>query len=95
MEAGDSRSNENLVLLAIHTLFLREHNRVCDMIVRNSKDALEDEEIYTIAKNYVTALIQKITYSDYLPILLGEEAYKRFIGPYQGYNKSIDAGIGV
>ena len=31
-----------------------------------------DEELYTFAKNYVTALICKITYDDFLPLLLGE-----------------------
>lgn len=35
MDAGDSRSNENLILLSYHTIFLREHNRICEIIVRN------------------------------------------------------------
>ena len=42
------------------------------VIIRNNKEFLSDEDVYTIAKNYVTALIQKITYDDFLPILLGE-----------------------
>ena len=30
--AGDARVNENVVLSSYHTLFLREHNRLCDQI---------------------------------------------------------------
>lgn len=37
MEAGDARSNENLILLSYHTLFMREHNRICDLLHRNKR----------------------------------------------------------
>lgn len=30
--AGDERANENSLLLSYHTLFMREHNRLCDEI---------------------------------------------------------------
>ena len=36
--AGDIRSNENIVLTAMHTLFVREHNRLCDIIVQNKPE---------------------------------------------------------
>jgi peroxidase len=75
MEAGDARSNENLILLSFQTLFLREHNRICDLISRNLKN-ISDDVAFTIARNFVIGLIQKITYDDFLPILLGPEAYK-------------------
>lgn len=31
--AGDIRSGENFILTSYHTLFLREHNRLCDRIL--------------------------------------------------------------
>lgn len=51
------------------------------------------DEVYTIAKNYVNGLIQKITYDDFLPILFGPEAYKKIIGDYPGYDKKSDPTI--
>lgn len=75
MEAGDARSNENLILLSYQTLFLREHNRICDLLLSNFNNMV-DEDVFQIARNYVIGLIQKITYDDYLPILLGPIAYQ-------------------
>ena len=31
---GDVRANENIGLSSIHTVFFREHNRLCDIIVK-------------------------------------------------------------
>ena len=47
---------------------------------------MNDEQVYEAARNYVIGLIQKITYEDFLPILLGYEGYQKLIGRYQGYN---------
>ena len=30
LDAGDVRANENILLTSYHTVFMREHNRVCD-----------------------------------------------------------------
>ena len=65
--AGDVRANEQPSLTALHTLFLREHNRICD--VRVSQGHTDDEENYQYARRRVGALIQSITYNEMLPNL--------------------------
>jgi hypothetical protein len=57
-------------LTTYQILFLREHNRLCDLIIE-AKPTLSDEDIFNIARNYVIGLIQKISMDDYLPCLLG------------------------
>ena len=51
---------------------------------------MSDEQIFSYAKNYVSALIAKITYDDYLPLLLGENFN---LHPYRGYSPEIDPSI--
>ena len=70
--SGDSRVNENIVLTSLNTLFVREHNRICQEVGSVFKH-LSDQDLYMYGKNYVSALIAKITYEDYLPLLLGEQ----------------------
>lgn len=86
--AGDVRSNENVVLTAMHTLFVREHNRLCDIIVQNIPEWLYQEElIYQHARKIVGGIMQKITYNDFLPALLGHH----MINSYNGYDKNINS----
>lgn len=88
--AGDVRSNEHGVLTSMHTLFLREHNRQCDLIIEADPDLEgDDEAIYQRARRIVGAIMQVITYNEFLPALLGDNA----ISHYTGYNPAVDAGI--
>lgn len=68
--AGDIRANEQLGLTAVHTLFVREHNRLADRIAQLDP-TLTDEQIYQIARRLVGAEQQIITYREYLPAILG------------------------
>ncbi|KAL9953649.1 hypothetical protein ACROYT_G041099 [Oculina patagonica] len=87
--AGDSRANEQPGLIALHTLFVREHNRLCDEYKSKNPQA-SDEQIFQAARRLVAAEIQAITFREYLPAALGSTQY---IPPYQGYNKSINVGM--
>jgi len=86
--AGDVRANEQLGLTAMHTLFVREHNRLAtDIAARNP--GLSDEQIYQQARRIVIGELQFITYNEFIPALLGPRA----LAPYRGYNPAIDARI--
>jgi len=52
----------------------------------------DDERIFQEARRIVGALIQKITYVDYLPKVLRPEVFNLVIGPYPGYNPQVNAG---
>lgn len=71
--AGDTRVNENVGLTAIHALFVREHNRLADRI-RAHDPSLDDEQVYQWARKIVGAEMQAITYREYLPAVMGNDA---------------------
>ena len=70
--AGDVRALEMPGLAAMHTLFVREHNRICDLI-KEKKVNWNDEEIYQNARRIMTAEYQNIVYGEYLPVVLSPE----------------------
>jgi hypothetical protein len=86
--AGDVRANEQLALTVMHTLFMREHNRLADQIAA-ANPQLSDDEIYERARRMVGAEMQVITYREFLPALLGRDA----LAPYRGYRPDIDVSI--
>ncbi len=86
--AGDVRGSENVALASLHTIFLREHNRLASEIAAHDP-TLDGDTIYYQARRLVTAQIQHIHYNEYLPLLLGQST----IAPYSGYNPSVDPSI--
>ena len=42
---GDPRTNEDWMLLGVHTLLLREHNRLCDILAKQHPE-YDDEQLY-------------------------------------------------
>ncbi|NXF30734.1 PERM Myeloperoxidase, partial [Nyctibius bracteatus] len=89
--AGDSRANEMLELTCMHTLFVREHNRLARRLKRLNPH-WNGERLYQEARKILGAMIQIITYRDYLPLLLGT-SFRRLIPPYRGYKESVDPRI--
>jgi hypothetical protein len=93
--AGDIRVNENAALTSLHTLFVREHNRIAEEIAATDyaysdlSDPMIDEQIYQRARGLVSAQLQSITYEEFLPALLGKNA----IGQYKGYDPDVDPAI--
>lgn len=97
-EAGEIRVNEQLVLTCMHTLLAREHNRVATSLAHINKH-WDDETLFQEARRINIAIIQHITYNEFLPILLGKEVMEKFglvlkkDGYWDGYDSKINPGI--
>ncbi len=142
--AGDVRSNEQVGLTALHTLFVREHNRWANLLLAEAEGRREEKKdkppsrqlyryrgrdgqwvfsdrpppgqsagsvqshkpgdrrrdsdqrrrpdgdaIYERARALVAAEIQHITYTEFLPALLGPRALRH----YSGYRPQTDARL--
>ncbi len=94
--AGDIRANEHVVLTSLHTLFLREHNRLCDELKRDLSGELaslaphaRDERLFQEARRRVIAEMQVITYQEFLPALLGPDG----LTPYAGYRTTVNPSV--
>ena len=70
--AGDPRANEQTGLTVMHTVFLRAHNRIASELYDLNR-SLNGNEIYYTTRKIIGALMQKITYTEWLPAILGTE----------------------
>jgi peroxidase len=86
--AGDIRSSEQMALAAMHTLFVREHNRIAKQLNQINPHWTGDT-VYEETRKIVGGILQKITYEDYLPELLGDNPLQR----YTGYKYWINPGV--
>lgn len=86
--AGDIRANEQLGLAVMHTLFVREHNRLAEIVQAQFPDNTANE-IFFLTRRLVAAEMQIITYEEFLPALLGPNALE----DYAGYNFLTDANV--
>lgn len=89
--AGDHRANEQLGLLSLHTIYMREHNRMAEVLLRNNPH-WDGDHVYHETRKIIGATMQHITYSHWLPKILGEHGMK-MLGTYQGYNPNKDPTI--
>ncbi|KAI4456683.1 oxidase/peroxidase [Holotrichia oblita] len=74
---GDSRFGEQPALTAMHTIWLRFHNQVAG-VLQATNPQWSDEKLYQEARRIIGALIQHITYKEFLPVLLGPEVIELF-----------------
>ncbi len=84
--SGDVRANENPLLTTLHTLFAREHNRLCDRI-KAENPAWNDEQIYQRARKIVGAYFQSIVFNEWLPM----QGIK--LPEYKGYNPDLNPTV--
>ncbi|XP_073463531.1 peroxidasin homolog [Aquarana catesbeiana] len=89
--AGDHRANEQLALTAMHTIWFREHNRIAEHLLKLNPHWNSDK-IYHEARKIVGAQMQHITFTHWLPKILGEPGM-RMLGEYKGYNPNVNSAI--
>jgi len=74
--AGDPRVNEQTVLAMIHTLFVRNHNFIAHEMQKVNPH-WNDETIFQETRHINAAMVQHITYNEFLPMVLGKEVMQR------------------
>ncbi|XP_060522685.1 uncharacterized protein LOC132699805 [Cylas formicarius] len=96
--AGDGRASEQPGLTMIHTVYLREHNRVRDSLQRINPHWNHDK-LFEEARKIVVANLQHITYNEFLPRILGWNAMSLYglklqsQGYYKEYNPHCNPSI--
>ena len=92
--AGDVRALEMPGLATMHTLFVREHNRLCDLI-KAEEPNWTDEDLYQNARRILVAEYQSVIYGGYLPVVLGEKNMDGLTLSSQGssYDKNVNPGM--
>ena len=76
--AGDTRALEMPGLASVHTVFVREHNQLCDALKTHPDvdSTWGDEDFYQNARRILIAEMQKIVYDEYLPIIMGKKGMR-------------------
>lgn len=97
-QTGDQRVTEQPGLIAMHTLFLRFHNRLTRQLAHLNQH-WSDERLYHETRKIISAVIQHITYREYLPVLLGKDVMTMFEldlledGFYRNYRPNLNPAI--
>ena len=80
----------------MHTIFMREHNRIAEQLSKINIH-WNDEQLYQNTRKIVSALIQQITFGEFIPRLIGMDYMDRFelgllsSGYYQQYDPKCSA----
>ncbi|XP_029565023.1 eosinophil peroxidase [Salmo trutta] len=90
--AGDARVDENIALTSIHTMFMREHNRLARAL-RRLNPQWDADTLYQEARKIMGAYTQVFVFRHYLPHIVGPDTMARQLGRYPGYDEKIDPSI--
>ncbi|XP_052794045.1 myeloperoxidase-like [Mya arenaria] len=96
--SGDIRLHEQPALASMHTLWLNEHNRVARELA-HINPAWGDEWLYQETRRILIAEWQHIVFSEYLPLVLGPYAMRKYgltvdrCSYRDTYNPDVDATV--
>uniref|UniRef100_A0AAX7VFZ5 Eosinophil peroxidase n=1 Tax=Astatotilapia calliptera TaxID=8154 RepID=A0AAX7VFZ5_ASTCA len=90
--AGDDRATENNALTALHTVMLREHNRLARALACLNPQ-WDGERLYQEARKIVGAYLQVMTFRDFLHHIVGPDVIAELLSTYPGYDEDVNPGI--
>lgn len=78
----------------MHTLFLREHNRIAEKLV-DLNPGWSDEQVFQETRKILIGIYQHIVYNEWLPIILGPQFMAQFglFPQSEGYSGDYDSSI--
>ena len=80
---GLERGNSSIGYVAISTLFLREHNRICDQLAATT--GWDDERLFQTARIINIVLLMKVVVEDYINHIVGASIFS--LQPGLGFNE--------
>uniref|UniRef100_A0A3Q2V3N4 Eosinophil peroxidase n=1 Tax=Haplochromis burtoni TaxID=8153 RepID=A0A3Q2V3N4_HAPBU len=89
--AGDDRATENNALTALHTVMLREHNRLARALACLNPQ-WDGERLYQEARKIVGAYLQ-VSEEDFLHHIVGPDVIAELLSTYPGYDEDVNPGI--
>jgi peroxidase len=96
---GEPRTNENLGLAGLQTMFLREHNRIANQLAIINAN-WPDDRLFFETRKIIIGVLQNIVYKEWLPTVIGRnKALEHVLLPvptdsfYQGYDPNVKTPI--
>ncbi len=96
---GDVRMEDNHYLTIFARIFVREHNRIAKDLYKHNY-GWSDERLFQEARRINIAEYQHVVYYEFLPVLLGSAAMRRWkLNPtphtsyFKGYDKNINPQV--
>ena len=92
--SGDTRPSENLGLTGVHTLFMREHNRIAKQLALVNP-TWSDDALFNEARRILIGIYQHIIYSQWIPSVIGNNTNYPDLVPkpldnyFTGYNPKV------
>ena len=77
LSQGDERVNEQIHLTVLHTLYVRDHNRIAKRLSYLNPH-WDDERLYQETRHIMAATVQHIAFNEFLPLLLGPEYLRKY-----------------